>query len=111
LGIPGDFDVTQITWAPDYDPAFYKQLATLEAGACYLFRSEYIFEMQKAIVVETPEVGARKQYLFRKRTRLPHSCRVHQVPNKISAGTSQNIAEQTRFYLGGILHGQNPAHG
>jgi hypothetical protein len=27
MGVPGDFDVAQITWQPDYDPFFYQQLA------------------------------------------------------------------------------------
>jgi curved DNA-binding protein CbpA len=26
LGMPGDFDVSQISWKPDYDPFFYQQL-------------------------------------------------------------------------------------
>ena len=26
LGIPGDFDVAQISWKPDYDAFFYNQL-------------------------------------------------------------------------------------
>jgi hypothetical protein len=28
LRIPGDFDVAQISWRPDYDPFFYRQLFT-----------------------------------------------------------------------------------
>jgi hypothetical protein len=43
LGVPGDFDVAQLTWRPDYDPFFYQQLAK-RARRLYLFREEYIFD-------------------------------------------------------------------
>ena len=44
LGIPGDFDVAQITWKPDYDPFFYQP--ALPAGATALpFPREYIFDL------------------------------------------------------------------
>jgi hypothetical protein len=42
LRIPGDFDVAQISWRPDYDPFFYRQLSR-RARRIYLFRNEYIF--------------------------------------------------------------------
>jgi hypothetical protein len=38
LGIPGDFDVAQITWQPDYDPFFYQQLSR-RARTFYLFHA------------------------------------------------------------------------
>src|SRR6266700_1845448 len=105
-GIPGDFDVTQITWAPDYDPAFYKQLAHW-SRRLYLFRSEYIFEMHKAIVVETPEVG-HATYLFRKPASIDAILsRYITVTKQDIRQNKQNIAEQLGF-IGRILHGQNP---
>ena len=51
LGLPGDFDVAQITWRPDYDPYFYEQLVT-RAGTMFLFRDEYIFDLQGSVAVE-----------------------------------------------------------
>ena len=53
LGMPGDFDVVLITWKPDYDAFFYKQLCK-RARCLYLFRSEYIFDLERTVVVETP---------------------------------------------------------
>ncbi|MBZ5506438.1 MAG: hypothetical protein LAO78_13340 [Acidobacteriia bacterium] len=105
-GIPGDFDVTQITWAPDYDPAFYKQLARW-SRRLYLFRSEYIFEMHKAIVIETPEVG-HATYLFRKPASIDaFLSRYITVTKQDIRHNKQNVAEQLGF-IRRILHGRNP---
>jgi hypothetical protein len=41
LGIPGDFDIAQITSKPDYDQSYYRQLCR-RARQIYLFRDEYI---------------------------------------------------------------------
>ena len=68
MGVPGDFDVTQITWRPDYDPFFYRQLAS-RARRQYLFREEFIFEVANGIVVETPQLG-HATYLFTKRASI-----------------------------------------
>ena len=65
LGIPGDFDVAQISWRPDYDPFYYEQLRK-RARRMYLFRDEYIFELEQAIVVEGPSRGPRDVH-FRSR--------------------------------------------
>jgi len=64
LRIPGDFDVAQISWRPDYDPFFYRQLAR-RARRIYLFREEYIFDVEKAVIVETPQLG-HATYVFAK---------------------------------------------
>jgi hypothetical protein len=64
LGIPGDFDVAQITWQPDYDPFFYQQLSR-RARTFYLFRDEYIFDLEHGVVIETPEAG-HATYVFAK---------------------------------------------
>jgi len=64
LGIPGDFDVAQITWQPDYDPFFYQQLSR-RARTFYLFHDEYIFDLEHGVVIETPELG-HATYVFAK---------------------------------------------
>ena len=64
LRIPGDFEVTRISWRPDYDPFFYRQLSR-RARQIYLFRQEYIFDVEKAVVVETPQLG-HATYIFAK---------------------------------------------
>jgi len=43
MGIPGDFDVAQISWKPEYDSFFYSQLRK-RAARMYLYRDEYIFD-------------------------------------------------------------------
>ena len=64
MRIPGDFDVAQISWRADYDPFFYRQLSR-RARRIYLFREEYIFDVEKAVVVETPQLG-HATYVFAK---------------------------------------------
>jgi hypothetical protein len=68
LGIPGDFDVAQITWQPDYDPFFHQQLSR-RARTFYLFRDEYIFDLEHGVVIETPEFG-HATYVFDKPKRM-----------------------------------------
>ena len=63
LGVPGDFDVAQLSWRPEYDPFFYQQLAK-RARRLYLFGEEYIFDAG-GVVVETPQFG-HATYLFAK---------------------------------------------
>lgn len=62
MRIPRDFDVPQISWLPDYDSFFYHQLSR-RARRTYLFREEYIFDVEKAVVVETPQLG-HSTYIF-----------------------------------------------
>lgn len=64
LRIPGAFDVAEINWRPDYDPFFYRQLSP-RARRIYLFRDEYIFELERAVVTETPQLG-HATYIFAK---------------------------------------------
>ena len=51
-----------ITWKPDYDAFYYRQLRR-RARSLYLFRSEYIFDLEAAVVVETSQLG-HATYLF-----------------------------------------------
>jgi len=55
MRVPGD-DVAQINWRPDSDSFSYQQLSG-RALRIYLFRDEYIFELERAVVVETPQLG------------------------------------------------------
>jgi len=64
LRIPADFDVAQISWRPDYDSFFYRQLSS-RARQVYLFRGEYIFDLETVVVVETPRLGY-ATYVFAK---------------------------------------------
>jgi len=56
--------VAQITWQPDYDSFFYQQLYR-RARTFYLFREEYIFDLERGVIIETPELG-HATYVFAK---------------------------------------------
>jgi len=106
LRIPGDFDVAQISWKPDYDPFFYRQLCR-RARHLYLFREEYIFDLSKVIVVETPQLG-HATYLFAKPQSMEAFLAVYiRVTKEDIRQNRANAAERLGF-LGRIVHGVNP---
>ena len=106
LGMPGDFDVVLITWRPDYDAFYYKQLCR-RARYLYLFRSEYIFDLEKAVVVETPQLG-HATYLFSKPATMPDFLAIYcRVTREEILQNRGNVAEKLGF-LGRLIHGLNP---
>ena len=106
LGIPGDFDVAQISWRPDYDPFFYQQLCR-QARRLYLFREEYIFDLPRAVAVETPQLG-HATYLFSKPHNLESFLAAYIATTKEAIrGNRANVAERLGF-LGRVVHGSNP---
>jgi hypothetical protein len=106
LGVPGDFDVAQISWKPDYDSFFYNQLRN-RAARMYLHRDEYIFDLDRAIVVEVPEIG-HATYVFAKPNEIDHFVRVYATTTKDDIRKNRDgIAERLRF-LGRVMHGANP---
>ena len=106
LGIPGDFDVAQITWRPDYDAFFYRQLCR-RARQIYLFRSEYIFDLESVTIVETPQLG-HATYLFAKPANMNQFLTIYASVTKDDIRQNRdNIAERLGF-LGRLIHGVNP---
>jgi hypothetical protein len=106
LGIPGDFDIAQITWKPDYDPSYYLQLCQ-RARRLYLFREEYIFDLPRAIAVETPQLG-HATYLFSKPESVEAFLAAYVTTTKEAIRQNRaNVAEQLGF-LGRVVHGSNP---
>jgi len=106
-GLPGDFDVMQITWRPDYD-TYYSEELSKRARTMYLFREGYIFDLEKCVVVEVPQAG-HATYVFAKPARLQEfvwqyakTTRRHILANR------HNIAERLRF-IGRVVHGANKA--
>lgn len=106
LGVPGNFDVAQVTWRADYDAFFYRYLAK-RARRLYLFREEYIFDLVAAVAVETPQLG-HATYLFAKPQSMEAflALYVHASKQDIRANHA-NAAEELGF-LGRIVHGANP---
>ena len=106
LGIPGDFDIAQITWKPDYDQSYYRQLCG-RARRVYLFREEYIFDLPRAVAVETPQLG-HATYLFSKPHNLESFLAAYIATTKEAIRENRdNVADRLGF-LGRVVHGSNP---
>jgi hypothetical protein len=106
LGIPSDFDIVQISWRPDYDPFFYRELSRC-ARRMYLFHSEYIFELENSVLVETPQQG-HATYVFAKPRDMDNFLARYTRTTKMDIRRNRgNVAEQLGF-LSRIVHGTNP---
>jgi hypothetical protein len=106
LRIPGDFDVSQISWRPDYDPFFYRQLSR-RSRRTYLFRDEYIFDVEKAVVVETPQLG-HATYIFAKPRNIDSFLALYTRITKDDIRRNRNNAAEQLGFLGRVIHGTNP---
>ena len=105
LRIPGDFDVAQISWRPDYDPFFYTQLSR-RARRLYLFRNEYIFELEKTVVVEIPQLG-HATYLFSKPRNMEAFLAIYTQTSKDDIRHNRNNVGETLRFIGRVIHGTN----
>lgn len=106
LGIPGDFDVAQISWRPDYNSFFYSELSR-RARQIYLFRDEYVFEVERAIVVETPQLG-HASYVFAKPRSMESFLALYtKISKEHIRRNRENVGERLGF-LGRVIHGTNP---
>jgi hypothetical protein len=105
-GIPSDFDITQISWKPDYDSFFYNQLRK-RSRKLFLFRDEYIFELERAIVVEVPEQG-HATYVFSRPSSLDHWVRDYSMITRDDIRRNRNNAAERLGFIGRVMHGRNP---
>ena len=106
LGLPSNFDIAQINWRPDYDPFFYREICK-RVRRLYLFRSEYVLELEHWVAVETPQLG-HATYLFSKPRTMEEFLAVYITSTKEDIRQNRcNIAEKLRF-LGRITHSTNP---
>jgi hypothetical protein len=106
LRLPGDFDVAQISWRADYDPFFYRQLSH-RARRIYLFRGEYIFDVEKAVVVETPQLG-HATYVFAKPRNMDTFLGLYTKITKDDIRRNRDTAAERLGFLGRVIHGTNP---
>jgi hypothetical protein len=104
--MPADFDVSLITWKPDYDAFYYRQLRR-RSRCLYLFRSEYIFDLEAAVVVETPQLG-HATYLFSKPASLAEFLSFYRGLSKDDIRHNRNNAAERLGFLGRLIHGSNP---
>lgn len=106
LGVPPDFDIAQISWKPDYDFFHYAQLRK-RARKIFLFRDEYIFELERAVVVEVPQQG-HATYVFSRPPDLDQWVREYARAAKEDVRHNRgNLAERLGF-IGRVMHGRNP---
>lgn len=106
LGIPTDFDVAQISWRPDYDQFYYGQLLRL-ARRIYLFRGEYILDLEKAVVVETPQLG-HATYVFAKPRSMENFLALYTRTTKEDVRRNRDNVGEWLGFLGRVVHGTNP---
>src|SRR3974377_1646664 len=106
LRLPGDFDVAQINWRPDYDPFFYRQLSR-RARRIYLFREECIFEVEKGVFGETPQLGA-ALYVFAKPRSMDGFLAAYTMITKDDIRRNCNNAAERLGFLGRVIHGTSP---
>jgi hypothetical protein len=105
-GIPSDFDIAQVSWKPDYDSFFYNQLRK-RSRKLFLFRDEYIFELERAIVVEVPEQG-HATYVFSRPSNLDLWVRDYSTIGRDDIRRNRNNAAERLRFIGRVMHGRNP---
>lgn len=106
LRIPGDFDVAQINWRPDYDPFFYRQLSR-RARRIYLFRDEYIFDLERAVVAETPQLG-HATYVFAKLKSMEGFLEIYTKITKDDIRHNRDNVATRLGFQGRAIHGVGP---
>jgi len=104
--IPSDFDIAQISWKPDYDSFYYNQLRK-RTRKLFLFRDEYIFELEHATVVEVPQQG-HATYVFSRPANLDQWVRAYARAAKDDIRQNRGNAAEQLGFLGRVMHGRNP---
>ena len=85
---------------------FYHQLSS-RARRIYLFRAEYIFDVEKAVVVETPQLG-HATYVFAKPRSMDSFLALYTKITKDDIRRNRNNAGEHLEFLGRVIHGTNP---
>ena len=87
---------------PDYDSFYYEQLRK-RARRMYLFRDQYIFELEGATVVEVPAVG-HATYIFAPGD-IARFVRQYAMVNKDDIRKNRNGAAERLGFVGRVMHG------
>jgi hypothetical protein len=104
LGVPPDFEIGQISWKPDYDPFFYDQLRK-RSRKMFLFRDEFIFELERSIVVEVPEHG-HATYIFTRPENVDRWVREYATTPKDEIRRNRASAAERLGFIGRVMHGR-----
>lgn len=108
VGLPGDFDLAEIAWRAEYDRFYYEELAQ-RSRTVYLFRDEYIFDLERAAVAEIPSSG-HATYVFAKPAVMAEFVDIYAATTRRDIRANRgNIADKLRF-AGRIVHGRNKTH-
>jgi hypothetical protein len=107
LGLPGDFDVAQITWRPDYD-AFYHEELIKRARTMYVFRDEYIFDLEKTVVVEVPQAG-HATYVFTRPADVKDWVWQYAETTRQDIRLNRDNTAESLGFLGRVVHGKDKA--
>ncbi len=73
----------------------------------FLFRDEYIFELERAIVVEVPEQG-HATYTFSRPGNLEQWVREYARTPKDDIRRNRSNAAERLGFIGRVMHGRNP---
>jgi len=106
LGIPPDFDIALISWKLDYDSFYYNQLRK-RARKLFLYRDEFIFELERATVVEVPQQGY-ATYVFSPPANFELWVREYARTARGDIRNNRGNAAERLGFLGRVMHGRNP---
>jgi len=101
-GVRSPVEARWINWEPDYEEAYYRELAA-RAKAVYLFRNEYLFLFDQTVVSEIPQAG-HACYIFHPNTSLTAFLRSYAQTTRHAIRTEPKIARNTLGYAGRIPH-------
>ena len=105
-GIPTDFDIALINWKPEYEAFYYKQLCK-RARHVYLFRSEYIFDCEAAVLVEVPRLG-HATYHFSEPANMREFLTIYSRATREEILQKHGSIAESLGFLGRLIHGHNP---
>jgi curved DNA-binding protein CbpA len=106
-GLPGDFDIAQITWRPDYDAYYYDQL-NQRARAMFVFRDEYIFDLEKSVVVEVPTTG-HATYVFTRPADVGEWVWDYAKTTRHDIRLNRDNVAESLGFRGRVMHGKSKA--
>jgi len=104
-------DVAQISWRPDSDPFFYDQLSydqlSRRARRVCLIRGEYIFDLEKAVVIETPQLG-HATYIFTKPRSIEGFLALYTKTTKEDIRRNRDNVSERLGFLRRVVHDADP---
>jgi hypothetical protein len=101
-GLRAPVDARWINWEPDYEEAYYRELAQ-RAKTVYLFRNEYLFVFEQTVISEIPQSG-NATYIFHPSTALTTFLYGYAKTNRHAIRTDARTAKAALGYAGRIPH-------